>query len=76
LQTQGKLLYSGDKKVGAKIEGVKVEIYFATKEDWGAMLFYSTGPYWTKHRIKNSCKKNGNAAESVWIVQRWKTYCR
>lgn len=59
LSKQGKVLYSGDKKFGVKIEGVKVEIYFATKDDWGAMLLYSTGPFELSIGLRVLARKKG-----------------
>ncbi len=43
LKTKGKFLQGGEKRVSFKIENVKVELYFTTKESWGAtLLAYSS----------------------------------
>lgn len=59
LEKEGKIIYSGDKKVGAKVEGVKVEIYFAENQYWGAMLFYATGPSGLSIGLRILARKNG-----------------
>ena len=59
LSKQGKVLFSGEKKFGVKIEGVKVEIYFATEDDWGAMLLYSTGPFGLSIGLRILARKQG-----------------
>jgi len=43
LETKGKFIQGGEKRVYFKIKGVKVEIYFTTPESWGAtLLAYSS----------------------------------
>lgn len=43
LKNKGKILYSGEKKAGFKINNVKVELYFTSPESWGAtLLAYSS----------------------------------
>lgn len=44
LLKMGKRIAGGEKRLTFNIEGVKVEIYFADKEDWGAMLFAYSAP--------------------------------
>ncbi len=38
LERKGKFLQGGEKKMTFRIEGVKVELYFTTRESWGAIL--------------------------------------
>ncbi len=59
LSKQGKILFNGEKKFGVKIEGVKVEIYFATEKDWGAMLLYATGPFGLSIGLRIIARKKG-----------------
>jgi len=43
LSKKGKFMQGGEKRVSFKIEGVKVELYYATPEEWGAtLLAYSS----------------------------------
>lgn len=43
LETKGKFLQGGEKRVSFKIRGVKVELYFTTPGSWGAtLLAYSS----------------------------------
>ncbi len=72
LEKEEKLLFSGDKKVGAKIEGVKVEIYFATKDNWGAMLFYATGPYGLSIGLRILARKRGMFLNQYGLYQNGK----
>lgn len=59
LSKQGKILFSGEKKFGVKVEGVKIELYFATEENWGAMLFYATGPFGLSIGLRILARKKG-----------------
>jgi DNA polymerase (family 10) len=72
LKKEGKLIFHGDKKVGAKIDGVKVEIYFATENDWGAMLFYSTGPSGLSIGLRILARKNGMLLNQYGLFKKGK----
>ena len=43
LETKGKFLQGGEQRVRFRIQGVKVELYYTTPEEWGAtLLAYSS----------------------------------
>lgn len=43
LSKKGKFVQGGEKKATFKIEGIKVELYYTTSEEWGAtLLAYSS----------------------------------
>jgi DNA polymerase (family 10) len=43
LKKKGKFLQGGSKKSRFRIEGIKVEFYYTTKESWGATLLAYSG---------------------------------
>jgi DNA polymerase (family 10) len=43
LREQGEILSAGDKRIEARIKGVKVDVYFAHSDYWGAMMLFATG---------------------------------
>lgn len=43
LSKKGKFMFGGEKKASFKIEGINVELYYTTNEEWGAaLLAYSS----------------------------------
>jgi len=49
----------GEKLASYNIDGVEVDLYFATKENWGAMLLYLTGPQKYNIGLRMVAKKKG-----------------
>lgn len=43
LHENGEILSAGDKRLEARIHGVKVDVYFAQSDYWGAMMLFATG---------------------------------
>lgn len=44
IRKRGAVISYGEKRIESRIQGVKVDIVFASKESWGAALMYITGP--------------------------------
>lgn len=49
----------GEKLASYNIDGAEVDLYFATKENWGAMLLYLTGPQKYNIGLRMVAKKKG-----------------
>ena len=59
LKTKGKYLQGGEKRVTFRIQGVKVEIYYADSKNWGAMLMAYTGPFGSNIGLRSIAKRKG-----------------
>jgi len=59
MKKRGRFLQGGNKRVAFKIKGVKVEIYYATQKNWGAMLMAYTGPAGYCIGLRMIAKKKG-----------------
>ena len=44
LANRGELLDHGLRRVSSRIKGIRVDVYFTTRDSWGASLMYLTGP--------------------------------
>lgn len=49
----------GDNIASYNVDGVEVDIYFATRQNWGAMLLYLTGPQKYNIGLRMVAKKKG-----------------
>jgi len=55
----GKIIENGEKQFSVLIKGVKVELYFASQEDWGAFLMSYTGSSGYEIGLRVRAKKKG-----------------
>jgi len=59
LKNKGRYVQGGDKRVTFRIRGIKTEIYYATPDDWGAMLMAYTGPFGFNIGFRTIAKRKG-----------------
>lgn len=59
LKKRGQILQKGDKKIESRIEGVKVDIFFAKPKEWGAKLLFATGSGGHNIGLRQVAKKKG-----------------
>jgi len=59
LMKKGKLIRHGEKVISYSVEGVQVEIYFTTKNSWGAGLLTYTGSSGYNIGLRMYAKKKG-----------------
>jgi len=55
----GEKIAGGEKRIDLVVDGVKVNIYFAEPENWGAMLLRWTGPFGGNIGLSVKAKKKG-----------------
>jgi len=55
----GRFVQGGEKRVTFRVGGVKTELYFSKKEDWGAMLLAYTGPKGSSIGLRMIAKRKG-----------------
>ena len=56
---KGKVIENGEKQFAVKINGVKVELYFVSAEDWGSALIAYTGSSGYSIGLRIRAKKRG-----------------
>ena len=59
LKKKGRYLQGGEKRIAFKIEGIKVEVYYADSNNWGAMIMTYTGPAGYNIGLRTVAKKKG-----------------
>lgn len=59
IRSLGEWLQGGNKRIAIMISGVKVDIYFADPENWGAMLLRWTGPHGGNIGLSRQAKTRG-----------------
>ncbi|MCK9595824.1 hypothetical protein M0R19_01425 [Candidatus Pacearchaeota archaeon] len=59
LKTKGKFIQGGEKKSRWKVEGVKIELYYATLESWGAMLLAYSSKFGAGIGLRVVAKRKG-----------------
>lgn len=70
MNKKGKYLQGGEKRAAFKIKGVKVELYYATKENWGAMLMSYTGPSGYNIGLRIIAKEKGLLLNQYGLYKR------
>lgn len=58
-QLQAKVLKQGQKYCQLQIEGVNVDLYNATKENWGSILLQRTGPWEFNEKLAKRALRMG-----------------
>ncbi|MFQ5531629.1 MAG: hypothetical protein ACE5ES_03385 [Candidatus Nanoarchaeia archaeon] len=67
---QGKFIQGGEKRSTFKVKGVKVEIYYAKPENWGAMLLSYTGPSGSSIGLRIVARKKGMLLNQYGLFDR------
>lgn len=70
LARKGKYLQGGDKRVAFKIQGVKVEVYFAEAGSWGATLMAYTGPSGSEIGLRKIARDRGFILNQYGLFKR------
>lgn len=72
LEKIGKFKQGGEKRLAFKIEGVKVEIYFAEEKNFGAMLLSYTGPFGAEIGLRIIARKKGMLLNQYGLFKKGK----
>lgn len=59
LNKKGRYLQGGEKRSAFKLKGIKVELYYAAKDNWGAFLLTYTGPSGYNIGLRTIAKQKG-----------------
>jgi DNA polymerase (family 10) len=59
LKEQGKYVQGGEKRATFRIEGVKVELYYTNKEEWGAALLAYSSEFGAGIGLRMVAKRKG-----------------
>jgi len=70
LKNKGKYIQGGDKRITFRIRGIKTEIYYATPENWGAMLMTYTGPFGLNISFRTMAKRKGYLLNQYGLFSR------
>jgi len=70
LEKYGSRIEGGDKKLKYNIKGVSTEVYFATPNDYGAMLLTYTGPSGSNIGLRTKAKNQGYLLSQYGLFDR------